>query len=619
MLLFCICLTLPGVARAATYWVSPTGAAVWGSCTGATPLSGSAACSLATANSNAVAGDNVYFRGGTYNLASLAANGITPSHSGTSPTAMITFAAYTGETPIFIGGSNGFWLDGNNYVRIKGITFSNIGLFRIHNGSSHNEIASDTFQSTNGGETLLITGASNQNWVTNNWIHDNHFIVTGQANGVNGRGCTDGGGDVLNIGQSQGSYSNSADNDNNNTVENNFFEHAPHAVFDNYGMYTVFRNNIIHNEPWSSGCTTYTNAPTYTNTTYNGLFAHRNFQITEDYNRTATYVLVEGNRSGHAGVNDRNDGADNFSLAAPQNIVRYNFFYNSMNPGLMFKYAWNYGLNGGGHGGTYNRVYNNSFYNNGNGYPWGHTCSLSTCPWPDSNISLYVSGSGEGNVLKNNLMYLSTSYTYWTSDVMDKGAPANGWSEVTGGVLSNWCTGAQTSSGGCSAYGDPKFTNPDISNVASKTLPDLSLQATSGAIDGGTYLTTATNSGSGSTTLTVPDTLYFQDGTWGSDLARASTGLGGTMQADWIAIGTVNNVVQIRSIARGTYNSPAGAITLASPMTWSTGAHIWLYKKSDGSVVLNGAAPDYGASEYSGTGAGGGTVAPPTNVQVVVH
>jgi hypothetical protein len=129
-------------------------------------------------------------------------------------------------------------------------------------------------------------------------------------------------------------------------------------------------------------------------------------------------------------------------------------------------------------------------------------------------------------------------------------------------------------------------------------------------------LTTATNSGTGSTTLTVADALYFQDGTWGSDLARASAGLGGTMQADWIAIGTVTNVVQISSIAYGTYNNPAGTITLASPMTWSNGAHIWLSRKSDGTSVLYGAAPDYGANEYIGTVV---TVAPPTNLQIVVH
>lgn len=613
-------LTLPMVALAATHWVSPTGSSSWSSCVGSTPLSGTSACSLDTANGSAVAGDLVYLRGGTYDLGG--SSGIQPTNNGLAgtPPTMITFQAYSNETPTLVNGNDPFDLSGVSYISIKGLTFGTmiVSWGRIENGAHHNEIANNTFNtSAGGGPTLIITGASNKKWVTHNWIHDNHFIVTGQANGGEGKGCTDGGGDVVNIGVAQGAYGNSSDNDNYNTIENNFFEHAPHAAFDNYGMYIVFRNNIIHNEPWSPGCKTYTNPPTYSSSNYNGMFGHRNFQITEDYDRPATYVLVEGNRSGYAGVNDANDGADDFSLAAPQNIVRYNFFYAAMNPGLMFKYSWGSGLNSGGNGGTYNRVYSNTLYDNGLGYPWAHTCGLSTCPWPQSNISLYVGGSGLGNVLKNNLMYLSSSFKYWTSDVMDKGAPSNGWSEITGLVANNWCTGTQSSNGGCSAYGDPKFTNPDLSNPSSKTLPDLSLQSTSGAIDGGTYLTTATNSGSNSTTLTVADALYFQDGTWGSDLARASAGLGGTMQPDWIAIGTVTSTVQIGSISYGSYNAPAGTITLASPMTWSKGAPIWLYKRSDGSQVLYGAAPDYGANEYSG--AGNGNPQPPTNLQVTVN
>jgi hypothetical protein len=610
--------------------VSPTGAAAWANCAGSTALSGSAACSLASANANAVAGDLVYLRGGTYDLGGTSA-AFAPAHNGTGVSVMITFQAYPGETPIITNAQNGFWLSGNSYISIKGLTFS--GTFtstwgRVDSGGHHNEIGGNTFSSTAGGLTLILSGAANQNWATHNWVHNNHFAVSGT-------GCTDGGNDTIDIGQAQGAYNNSADNDNNNTIENNFFEHAQHTNFDNYGLYTVFRNNILHNEPWSPGCTSGQNPATYTSsnpnyTAYNGKYAHRNFQITEDYMRNGTFVLVEGNRSGYAGVNQSNDGADNFSLAAPENIVRYNFFYAAMNPGLMFKYARNFGLNSGGNGGTYNRVYNNTFYDNGIGYSWawppnlGGSCNLSYCPWPQSNVSLYVGGSGEGNVFKNNLMYLSQGYTNYGSDVMDKGTPSNGWSDITGGVTNNWCTGTQNSAGGapgggtgCSAFGDPKFTNPDISNPGSQTLPDLSLQSTSSAIDGGTWLTTASNSGTSSTTLTVADAMYFQDGTWGSDLARASAGLGGTMQADWIAIGTVNNVVQIKSVAYGTYNSPGGSITLASPMSWSSGAHIWLYKKSDGAVVLVGAAPDYGASEFVGTKTA--KPAAPTNLRNVVQ
>ena len=79
----------------------------------------------------------------------------------------------------------------------------------------------------------------------------------------------------------------------------------------------------------------------------------------------------------------------------------------------------------------------------------------------------------------------------------------------------------------------------------------------------------------------------------------SKTGHGGqiwqesNLQADWIAIGTVKNVVQISSIDYVT-----NTITLASPMIWADGASIWLYKKSDGVQVLYGKGPDMGAHEY---------------------
>jgi hypothetical protein len=82
--------------------------------------------------------------------------------------------------------------------------------------------------------------------------------------------------------------------------------------------------------------------------------------------------------------------------------------------------------------------------------------------------------------------------------------------------------------------------------------------------------------------------MFFQNGTWGSDLAR-----GVTLFPDWIAIGTVGNVVQISSI-----NYDTNVITLASPMTWADKAPIWLYKNSSGVRVLYGRAPDIGAHEF---------------------
>src|SRR5690242_11021381 len=98
-------MALPDAALATTYWVSPTGAAASGACIGSTPLSGTAACPLSTANNSAVAGDTIYLRDGIYILTSLSgcgndyACGIFPKNRGTA-NARIIYSAYSGETPI---------------------------------------------------------------------------------------------------------------------------------------------------------------------------------------------------------------------------------------------------------------------------------------------------------------------------------------------------------------------------------------------------------------------------------------------------------------------------------------------------------------------------------------
>ncbi|MGD0098832.1 MAG: hypothetical protein ABSC60_00640, partial [Acidobacteriota bacterium] len=79
-----------------------------------------------------------------------------------------------------------------------------------------------------------------------------------------------------------------------------------------------------------------------------------------------------------------------------------------------------------------------------------------------------------------------------------------------------------------------------------------------------------------------------QDGTWGSALTH-----GVTLFPDWIAIGSVTNIVKISSI-----NYTTNTITLASSMTWGDKAKIWLYSDSRGRRVLYGTGPDIGAHAY---------------------
>ena len=55
----------PSVGFAGTYWVHPNGSASWANCQSDTDP-GSNYCSLSTANTNAQAGDTVYFKGGRW-------------------------------------------------------------------------------------------------------------------------------------------------------------------------------------------------------------------------------------------------------------------------------------------------------------------------------------------------------------------------------------------------------------------------------------------------------------------------------------------------------------------------------------------------------------------------
>lgn len=263
-LFFFFSLMAPNSALSATYWVSATGAAPWANCQSSTPLSGVAACSLATANTNAAAGDTVYLRAGTYYAPSFQ-GGIQPSNNGSAGN-MITFAAYTGETPIItqsgttsFGVYFGYTGSASSYITVSGIEFHNLSYFgQIINGSNHIELQGNTFLDDVGwgtaGVGLKVTGAQNQQWVTNIWITGNTFAG---AN-TNTNGCTDyGGGDLIDVGVSYGTYAgNTVDNDNYITIESNTFYHAAHAALDDYGMYQVIKNNVFHNEPWSPNCPT---------------------------------------------------------------------------------------------------------------------------------------------------------------------------------------------------------------------------------------------------------------------------------------------------------------------------------------------------------------------------
>lgn len=167
------------------------------------------------------------------------------------------------------------------------------------------------------------------------------------------------------------------------------------------------------------------------------------------------------------------------------------------------------------------------------------------------------------------------------------------------GWTGSW-NGPSTGTG--SSYDSSDIFNTDPLYVAQDT--DLHLQSGSPAIGVGGPLTTATGSGTSSTSLTVGDAGFFS---WGYGITN--------VQPDWIRIGP-SVTAQIANI-----NYSTNVITLATPVSWSSGAGIYLYKNSNGTVVLNGANPNLGFDTSTGGtsssgSSGSGTAAPlpPTNV-----
>ena len=332
-----------------------------------------------------------------------------------------------------------------------------------------------------------------------------------------------------------------------NVVENCEFLKSGHHSLKPLGKYTVARNNYAHNEAWYS---------------YNG--SDRSYRIAEAIAATGQgYGLFEGNRVGHNDLDYGDDGNSAIKYGLSYGIVRYNSF---------FDVTW-YGFYVIPQAGDTN---NNYFYNN--------------TFFSFTGKGVRVHAGGTGNVFKNNLHW-DTGGTNNNLRDYSIHSPNNDWDTF---IANNTVDSNFNDYVGVESVSDPLFVDETLTNYSSWTLPDLNLQENSPAKDQGTHLTQANGSGSNSDTLIVDDARYFQDGKFGSasgcDPSKWPSNV--DIQADWIAIGTVSNTIQISSI-----NYDTNTITLASPMTWGDKAKIWLYKKSDGKIVLKGYAPDAGAYE----------------------
>jgi hypothetical protein len=446
------------------YWVSPTGAASWAAAESDTPLSGTACTTITIANANAVAGDTIYIRGGTY---SGSAGGPAPANSGTSEN-KITYQAYTGETPIFTnpGGTGtvpGIYLD-EDYIIVDGITIDDIDRAIQIIGGNYNEIRNVTCQNN----TFVYVAIWDNNiggdgpFSTNNWIHNCTFKYHGSATNGNDSGGT------MQIGIPSYDYDS-----NNNTVENCYFEAGSHHHIEVYTENNVIRNNVFTNDGYFEN--TGTAAPQVGTVDADGLYGNRSvaFAISDSAEKRN---LMEGNRLGWSGPPPDDNGANALVFSNQYNIGRYNYLFMADGNGIYMK---------DGASSSNNFIYNNTVYANGDQTD-GRRTDIRT-------YGIAITDNSDDNFFINNLTYdnaggafqLLGSGSAWATNNFD-----SNWTEDIGSRATyTWGENAS----------DPLFNDVTVSDPTSLTQPELQLSFGSPAIDAGASLTLANGSGSSST------------------------------------------------------------------------------------------------------------------------
>ena len=604
---------LPFNAQAATYYVDGTlsddcdGTNYYYNIDNRSRVSGSGQIAwndLASANSTLIAGDTVYIRGEAVDYQEYAVGniidgpeGICPDNSGTSDN-YITYSVYPGEKVHLVGDTDtqshlciGIWINQKNYIKVTGVSDYNLKVSKMShnicignrsghtasNSSSYNEIcyvlATNTFRTAD----WRAFFQANAIWKGSQYNHIHHCkfsyhgYLTELASGNEG--------DIIWIGtETSNDYQ-----DYYNIIEDCEFACAGHSTFGLHSAkYTVVRNNYIHNEEWFE---------------YSGSFySYRNI-ISAGYYGNAGWNVFENNRIGYAGPNIcAGKGGVGAKWCLSDSIIRCNSFFG--NTSVAFGFYPGYANTKSNE----NYFYNNTFYHNG----YNNNSMTILFAYNNGGILWDVVHS---NVLKNNLFYDNYNNSVGKA-VYDVGSP-HGYGNMEDCQACGENQGCNTIENNFNDWdnsdGDPLFTNPDLTDPPSLILPDFSLQFSSSAINQGTYLTQAVGAGSSSTTLIVDDAHYFQDGKFGSASGCDPTKWPPNVdiQADWIAIGTLSNIVQISSI-----NYESNTITLATPTTWDDNANIWLEKKSDGERVRYGTAPDMGAHEFV-------YIMPPTKLLIV--
>ena len=452
---------------ASPHWVDDNGAAAWGSCQSASPLSGANACSLSTANSNASAGDTVYFRAGNYSTS------LSPSNSGTSGNE-ITWAAYNGETVNLNNSTAGILLNGDSYQIFDGFTMtSGQGRYiSAYNTGNNNHI--EVKNCTLGGSTQwagIQTGNSSY------WnIHNNTFEPCGNTVAEQH--------EVIGTEYGSGFYIH----------DNTFSDCGSHACVD-LGMmdYSSIKNNIFKTTgvfPGIDGVDTMImiiKGSNY-NVIENNTFYESGSNIDDDH--TSAYKIHESKGNifrkniiynidqwaGMAYVNSDGYGSSEYNMY--YNNTVYNSGLNNANLRCSGAFTFRYYTESNGLFVRYNQVVNNIISNH-HRYAFGHNSD-------NGSTSLY------GNIYRGNHLYAITG------DEVNRLGDSMSISSAESNSPSEYYDNSSDDSV------DPKLTNPRSA--------DFTLQSDSPYINAGLWLTTIKSATGSGTSFVVNNPYFFTDG-----------------------------------------------------------------------------------------------------------
>src|SRR5688572_20309417 len=193
---FFAALALPGVARAAEYYVAPAGGSDSGACSMAAPCA-----TVGGGQAKAAAGDTVWIRGGNYQGPSSGLIGVAFTKSGSSNN-RIKYFAYQNEIPVFnfsnINPTNrvtGFDIRAS-WIHIKGLEVRGVRQFRagddswgirIQGSGSSNNILENLNVHHNEAPGIFITDGAN-NLILNCDSHHNYDVLEMGGSG-DGFGC----------------------------------------------------------------------------------------------------------------------------------------------------------------------------------------------------------------------------------------------------------------------------------------------------------------------------------------------------------------------------------------------------------------------------------------------